>query len=93
MLLLSSGFSVSSYGRTHIFKPVSVQSMWSALQTLHKVSAKARYSNFYPGGPSHEWAQYYEDRIESERSCLNEWNAMDSLESRRPPSPDALRNK
>lgn len=87
------GFSVSVFGRTHIFKPVSVQAMWSALQTLHKVSARARSTNCYPGGPSHAWAAYYEARIASERSCLNEWNAMDSLESRRPPSPDALRSK
>ncbi|XP_037805673.1 protein phosphatase Slingshot isoform X2 [Lucilia sericata] len=87
------GFSVSVYGKTHIFKPVSVQAMWSALQTLHKVSQKARENNFYPGGPSHDWLSYYESRIESEQSCLNEWNAMDSIESRRPPSPDAIRNK
>ncbi|XP_053945734.1 protein phosphatase Slingshot [Anastrepha ludens] len=87
------GFSVSVYGKTHIFKPVSVQAMWSALQTLHKVSQKARENNFYPRGPSHEWASYYDSHIASEQSCLNEWNAMDSLESRRPPSPDAIRNK
>lgn len=36
---------------------------------------------------------YYEDRIESDRSCLNEWHAMDNLESRRPPSPDSVRTK
>lgn len=65
----------------------------SALQTLHKVSAKARASNYYPGGPSHDWVSYYEDRIESEQSCLNEWHTMDSIESRRPPSPDAVRTK
>lgn len=87
------GFSVSVFGKTHIFKPVSVQAMWSALQTLHKVSKKARENNFYPGGPSHEWLANYERRVESEQSCLNEWNAMDSIESRRPPSPDAIRNK
>ncbi|XP_017471664.1 PREDICTED: protein phosphatase Slingshot isoform X1 [Rhagoletis zephyria] len=87
------GFSVSVYGKTHIFKPVSVQAMWSALQTLHKVSQKARENNFYPRGPSHDWTSYYDSHIESEQSCLNEWNAMDSLESRRPPSPDAIRNK
>ncbi|XP_055852854.1 protein phosphatase Slingshot [Episyrphus balteatus] len=87
------GFSVSVFGKTHIFKPVSVQAMWSALQTLHKVSQKARENNFYPGGPSHDWLSNYERRVESEQSCLNEWNAMDSIESRRPPSPDAIRNK
>ncbi|CRK96813.1 CLUMA_CG009948, isoform B [Clunio marinus] len=87
------GFSVSVCGRQHIFKPVSVQAMWSALQTLYKISSKAQEQNFFAAGPSHEWVQYYENRIESDRSCLNEWHAMDSLESRRPPSPDTIRNK
>ncbi|XP_055585183.1 protein phosphatase Slingshot isoform X2 [Uranotaenia lowii] len=87
------GFSVSTFGQQHIFKPVSVQAMWSALQTLHKVSSKAREHNFFAGGTSHEWVSYYERHIDSDRSCLNEWHAMDALESRRPPSPDSIRNK
>ncbi|EDW84730.1 uncharacterized protein Dwil_GK14268, isoform A [Drosophila willistoni] len=87
------GFSVAVHEKTHIFKPVSVQAMWSALQTLYKVSNRARENNFYASGPSHEWLSSYEKRIESDQSCLNEWNAMDALESRRPPSPDAIRNK
>ncbi|XP_054290909.1 protein phosphatase Slingshot isoform X2 [Macrosteles quadrilineatus] len=87
------GFSVTVCGRCHIFKPVSVQAMWSALQTLHKVSSKAREHNYFLGGVTHEWVSYYEQRIESDRSCLNEWHAMDSLESRRPPSPDCLHSK
>ncbi|XP_018574338.1 protein phosphatase Slingshot isoform X2 [Anoplophora glabripennis] len=87
------GFSVSVCERHHIFKPVSVQAMWSALQNLHKVSAKAREQNYFQGGMTHGWVDYYEDRIESERSCLNEWHAMDNLESRRPPSPDSIRTK
>lgn len=65
----------------------------SALQTLHKVSSKAREQNYFQGGPTHEWVSYYEQHIESDRSCLNEWHAMDSLESRRPPSPDSVRTK
>ncbi|XP_048508668.1 protein phosphatase Slingshot isoform X4 [Athalia rosae] len=87
------GFSVSVCGRQHIFKPVSVQAMWSALQTLHKVSSKAREQNYFLGGLSHDWVSYYEQRIESDRSCLNEWHTMDNLESRRPPSPDSERSK
>ncbi|XP_034239693.1 protein phosphatase Slingshot isoform X2 [Thrips palmi] len=87
------GFSVSVCGRQHIFKPVSVQAMWSALQTLHKVSSKAREHNFFLGGVTHDWVEYYENRIESDRSCLNEWHAMDNIESRRPPSPDSVRSK
>ncbi|OAD61689.1 Protein phosphatase Slingshot [Eufriesea mexicana] len=65
----------------------------SALQTLHKVSSKAREQNYFLGGLSHDWVSYYEQRIESDRSCLNEWHAMDNLESRRPPSPDSVRTK
>jgi len=65
----------------------------SALQTLHKVSSKAREHNYFLGGLTHDWVSYYEQRIESDRSCLNEWHAMDNLESRRPPSPDSVRTK
>ncbi|KAJ8970510.1 hypothetical protein NQ314_001186 [Rhamnusium bicolor] len=65
----------------------------SALQTLHKVSAKAREQNYFQGGMTHGWVDYYENRIESDRSCLNEWHAMDNLESKRPPSPDSIRTK
>ncbi|XP_018332703.1 protein phosphatase Slingshot-like isoform X2 [Agrilus planipennis] len=72
-------------------------SMWdtngSALQTLHKASSKAREENYFQGGLSHEWVDYYEGKIQSDRSCLNEWHAMDDLESRRPPSPDSVRTK
>lgn len=63
----------------------------SALQTLHKVSAKAREGNYYQGGGTHSWVEHYESRIASDRSCLNEWHAMDCLEFRRPPSPDSVR--
>ncbi|RZB54403.1 protein phosphatase Slingshot, partial [Asbolus verrucosus] len=65
----------------------------SALQTLHKVSSKAREQNYFQGGLTHGWVNYYEERIESDRSCLNEWHAMDNLESKRPPSPDSIRTK
>uniref|UniRef100_A0A8D8LKD3 protein-serine/threonine phosphatase n=1 Tax=Cacopsylla melanoneura TaxID=428564 RepID=A0A8D8LKD3_9HEMI len=87
------GFSVCVCNRQHIFKPVSVQAMWSALQSLHKVSSVARDKNYFLNGDSHEWVTHYETRVASDRSCLNEWHAMDSLESRRPPSPDSLRDK
>lgn len=73
---------------------INVNSFYrSALQTLHKVSSRAREENFFSGIHTHQWAQYYEDHIESDRSCLNEWHTMDSIESRRPPSPDSVRLK
>ncbi|XP_053625259.1 protein phosphatase Slingshot isoform X2 [Plodia interpunctella] len=87
------GFSVCVCNQQHIFKPVSVQAMWSALQTLHRASSRARACNHFAGGSSHAWCEYYEGHVDSDRSCLNEWHAMDSIESRRPPSPDSLRLK
>ncbi|XP_004709697.2 protein phosphatase Slingshot homolog 1 [Echinops telfairi] len=81
------GFSVSTAGRLHVFKPVSVQAMWSALQVLHKACEVARRHNYFPGGVALIWATYYESCIGSEQSCINEWNAMQDLESTRPDSP------
>ncbi|XP_053135981.1 protein phosphatase Slingshot homolog 1 isoform X2 [Hemicordylus capensis] len=81
------GFSVSTAGRMHIFKPVSVQAMWSALQILHKSCEVARRHNYFPSGMALVWATYYESCIASDQSCINEWNAMQDLESTRPDSP------
>uniref|UniRef100_H3A1V8 Protein phosphatase Slingshot homolog 1 n=1 Tax=Latimeria chalumnae TaxID=7897 RepID=H3A1V8_LATCH len=81
------GFSISTGGRLHIFKPVSVQAMWSALQILHKACEVSRRYNYYPGGLALIWASYYESCVGSDQSCINEWNAMQDLESTRPDSP------
>ncbi|RWS09276.1 protein phosphatase Slingshot 2-like protein, partial [Dinothrombium tinctorium] len=82
------GFSVTSCNRHHIFKPISVQAMWFALQALYQASAEARQANYFRGGYSHYWTEYYEKKIESDQSCLNEWNKMSDLISKRPLSPD-----
>ncbi|KAK2710831.1 hypothetical protein QYM36_012125 [Artemia franciscana] len=84
------GFSVTSGDEQRIFKPVSVHTLWSVLQCLHKASGRARSSNHFIGGTSHKWAAVYTERINSDRSCLNEWNAMSDIESRRPASPDVV---
>uniref|UniRef100_S4RHN7 protein-serine/threonine phosphatase n=1 Tax=Petromyzon marinus TaxID=7757 RepID=S4RHN7_PETMA len=81
------GFSVTTVNRTHIFKPVSVQAMWSALQCLHKTCEMARINNYYPGSLFLTWVGYYESRINSEQSCVYEWNAMHDLQSMRSDSP------
>ncbi|MFT7817833.1 protein phosphatase Slingshot1-like [Arapaima gigas] len=81
------GFSVNTAGRSHVFKPVSVQAMWSALQVLHKACEVSRRCNYFPGGLALCWTSYYESCIASEQSCINEWNAMQDLESTRPDSP------
>ncbi|XP_026117261.1 protein phosphatase Slingshot homolog 1-like isoform X1 [Carassius auratus] len=87
------GFSVTTAGHTHIFKPVSVQAMWSALQILHKACEVSRRYNYFPGGMALTWMGYYESCISSEQSCINEWNAMQDLETLRPDSPAVFVNK
>uniref|UniRef100_A0A8C4I645 Protein phosphatase Slingshot homolog 1 n=1 Tax=Dicentrarchus labrax TaxID=13489 RepID=A0A8C4I645_DICLA len=81
------GFSVNTAGRSHVFKPVSVQAMWSALQVLHKACEVSRRFNYFPGGIALTWMAFYESCITSEQSCINEWNTMTNLETTRPDSP------
>ncbi|KAJ8267227.1 hypothetical protein GJAV_G00140020 [Gymnothorax javanicus] len=81
------GFSVSTVNRVHVFKPVSVQAMWSALQSLHKACEAARCHNYYPGSLFLTWVSYYQSRVASDQACINEWNAMQDVESHRADSP------
>ncbi|XP_018420984.1 PREDICTED: protein phosphatase Slingshot homolog 2 isoform X2 [Nanorana parkeri] len=81
------GFSVSTDNRVHVFKPVSVQAMWSALQSLHKACEVARANNYYPGSLFLTWVSYYESHVNSDQTSVNEWNAMQDLQSRRSDSP------
>lgn len=74
------GFSVTSAERTRIFKPVSMQTMWSVLQALHGCCERAVKAALIPGSGL-EWAEHYHSHVESDRICLNEWEAMDDLES------------
>ncbi|XP_043222294.1 protein phosphatase Slingshot-like isoform X1 [Amphibalanus amphitrite] len=76
---------VRTAGDSHIFKPVSVQAMWSALQTLNRCRSLvprpvARF----------DWVSSYERLVSSDQSCLNEWHAMEDIEYRRPYSPNCL---
>ncbi|XP_026199481.1 protein phosphatase Slingshot homolog 1 isoform X2 [Anabas testudineus] len=87
------GFTVNTAGRTHVFKPVSVQAMWSALQVLHKACEVSRRYNYFPGGMALTWMGYYESCIASDQSCINEWNAMKDLETTRPDSPTMFDDK
>ncbi|KFV17061.1 Protein phosphatase Slingshot 1, partial [Tauraco erythrolophus] len=77
--------SVSSC-RSHLHKLV-LPTCRSALQILHKACEVARRYNYFPGGMALVWATYYESCISSDQSCINEWNAMQDLESTRPDSP------
>ncbi|XP_059371773.1 protein phosphatase Slingshot homolog 3 isoform X2 [Carassius carassius] len=74
------GFSVTSAEVTRIFKPVSIQTMWSVLQALHGCCERAVRGAVIPGCGL-EWAHHYRGNVESDQHCLNEWAVMTGLES------------
>uniref|UniRef100_A0A8D2AU38 protein-serine/threonine phosphatase n=1 Tax=Sciurus vulgaris TaxID=55149 RepID=A0A8D2AU38_SCIVU len=82
------GFSVTSGGQSRIFKPISIQTMWATLQVLHQACEVALGSGLVPGGSALAWTAHYQERLNSDQSCLNEWMAMADLESLRPPSAE-----
>lgn len=64
----------------------------ATLQVLHQACEAALGSGLVPGGSALTWAGYYQDRLSSDQSCLNEWMAMADLESLRPPSAEPGRS-
>lgn len=81
------GFSVHTGDKHHVFKPCSVQSMWTALQSIFKAIDQAILNNYYVGGLSHTWMTYYKAQLTDDGVSINEWNIITDLESFRPDSP------
>uniref|UniRef100_A0A4W6CRG8 protein-serine/threonine phosphatase n=1 Tax=Lates calcarifer TaxID=8187 RepID=A0A4W6CRG8_LATCA len=69
------------------FFTFKITSQVSALQSLHKACEVARCHNYYPGSLFLTWISYYQSRISSNQFCINEWNAMQDVESHRANSP------
>ena len=70
--------------RQLIFKPVSVQALWTVIQTLHEIGKRLQPVNTNPE-QSEDWINQY--KINSPQSCVNEWHTMADVLVRRPPSP------
>ncbi|CAL8129737.1 unnamed protein product [Orchesella dallaii] len=79
------GFSITNGDglRSHIFKPVSVQTMWTALQSLYQASECAKKNNSYQVYAVNHYNKLFQTYT-SETACLNEWNALPGVEVRRP---------
>lgn len=59
----------------------------SALQSLHKACEVARCHNYFPGSLFLTWVSYYQSRVSSDQVRINEWNAMQDVQSHRADSP------
>ncbi|XP_023321112.1 protein phosphatase Slingshot homolog 2 [Eurytemora carolleeae] len=84
------GFSVRQLGKHFIFKPRSVQALWTVIQTLHLISGKLKPKRNSLCVVDTGWVAGYQKNIKSSQSCINEWNIMPDLLVRRAPSPDQL---
>ncbi|XP_053548336.1 protein phosphatase Slingshot homolog 3 [Bombina bombina] len=74
------GFSVTSGMEVRAFKPISVQTMWSLLQMLHKACEGATSSSQYSG------LAYYQDHRESPQACIHAWlTTSDIISTQRDP--------
>ena len=83
------GFSLRQLEKHLLFKPVSVQSLWTVYQTLHMVTERMCPA---VGGEQQqregEWPSY---EVTAPQTCINEWHLMADLLVKRSPSPDSLR--
>ncbi|KAM4702901.1 protein phosphatase Slingshot homolog 3, partial [Rhinophrynus dorsalis] len=81
------GFSVTSGMDVRAFKPISVQTMWSLLQILHKACEGALSNIFTPGSSLHSEVTYYQQHRGSPQSCVTAWTATsDIIGSRKEPT-------
>ncbi|XP_067682660.1 uncharacterized protein [Haliotis asinina] len=77
------GFSVKISADDHkfLFKPVSVQAMWSVLQSLQKAVKVAEDETYIPNGLTHTWVQYYMSQVDnSTPGLVSQWNVMEGVE-------------
>ncbi|KAI8782452.1 protein phosphatase Slingshot 1 isoform X1 [Biomphalaria glabrata] len=58
------GFSLCTDEQRYLFKPVSVQAMWSAIQSLVKVMHIAEDMKYIHDGLTHTWVGYYKSHID-----------------------------
>ncbi|XP_046840243.1 protein phosphatase Slingshot homolog isoform X2 [Xenia sp. Carnegie-2017] len=77
------GFEVKTEYRHYVFKPVSVQTLWTALLWVHKCLNVAHRAKHFDGGLSHAWLDYYQSKISSPRECIFYWESVDELENKR----------
>ncbi|XP_063814453.1 protein phosphatase Slingshot homolog 3 isoform X2 [Pseudophryne corroboree] len=84
------GFSVTCGMDVRAFKPISVQTMWSLLQKLHKACEAAETNIYILGSSLHPGLVYYQDHKCSPPGCVSAWTATPDITStwRDPTTPE-----
>ena len=79
------GFKLQTFNSNHLFKPVSIQAMWSAYQYLYKLieTVKCRVTETQQNY-QYDWLRHYTTNIQrSEQDLLNEWNQSEERSQQR----------
>ena len=84
------GFGVHILSKHYMFKPTSLQFLWTVIQTLHAITSRLTPKRHSLSVLECDWVKSYQTNISSPQSCINEWNEMSDILSRRPVSPDQL---
>ena len=71
------GLFVSPLSRQQkLFKPVSVQTLWSAKQIIDRAVHHATKRNYFEGTATNGFVEHYEASLSSEQRCIVEWNEI-----------------
>ena len=81
-------FCVSVSVSLSLFLSLGLTLSRSALQSLHKACEVARCHNYFPGSLFLTWVSYYQSQVSSDQFRINEWNAMQDVQSHRADSPN-----
>ncbi|XP_075032490.1 protein phosphatase Slingshot homolog 3 [Mixophyes fleayi] len=84
------GFSVTCGMNVRAFKPISVQTMWSLLQKLHKACEASESNSYILGSNLHTGLVYYQDHNRSPQGCVSAWTITSDITSiwRDPTTPE-----
>lgn len=70
------GFNVQTTSQKYSFRPVSVQAMWSALQSLIKAVIFARHHHYSAARSTHGWVSHYVNHLNSAQDLIYHWNRL-----------------
>jgi len=73
------GFGIHILTKHYMFKPISLQSLWTTIQSLHAISTRLKPRRKPANSADMDWVRDYQDSINSPQSCVNEWNEMPDI--------------
>ncbi|XP_076473112.1 LOW QUALITY PROTEIN: uncharacterized protein LOC143302355 [Babylonia areolata] len=75
------GFAIVMDDKAYLFKPVSVQAMWTAIHSVDRAVHQAEQTKYLPDGLTHTWVEYYRSKVDhSNQTRLAAWHLIEGVE-------------